>query len=122
AALIMLGGAGLVTCLTFAWFSAPDLALTQITVEVVTVVLLLLGLRWLPRRIPFDDPRRQTPSARGRRVRDAVLAVAAGSGAAALAFAVLTRPNVSEIRDYYVANALEVAGGRNVVNVILVDF
>src|SRR5690606_16737434 len=59
AALIMLGGAGLVTCLTFAWFSAPDLALTQITVEVVTVVLLLLGLRWLPRRIPFDDERRR---------------------------------------------------------------
>src|SRR5690606_14126654 len=59
AALIMLGGAGLITCLTFAWFSAPDLALTQIAVEVVTVVLLLLGLRWLPRRIAFDDPRRK---------------------------------------------------------------
>src|SRR5690606_8611837 len=114
AALIMLGGAGLVTCLTFAWFSAPDLALTQITVEVVTIVLLLLGLRWLPRRIPFDDPRRRTPRARARRVRDAALAIGSGLGAAALAFAVLTRPNVSEIRDYYVGNALELANGRNV--------
>src|SRR5690606_9712000 len=78
AALIMLGGAGLVTCLTFAWFSAPDLALTQIAVEVVTVVLLLLGLRWLPRRIAFDDPRRRTPRARGRRARDILVALAAG--------------------------------------------
>ena len=44
AALIMVGGVGLVTCLTFAWFSAPDLALTQIAVEVVTLVLILLGI------------------------------------------------------------------------------
>jgi len=122
AALIMLGGAGLVTCLTFAWFSAPDLALTQITVEVVTVVLLLLGLRWLPRRIQFEDPRRRTPRARARRLRDAALALGSGIGAAALVFAVLTRPNGGEIRDYYVDNALEIANGRNVVNVILVDY
>ena len=60
--------------------------------------------------------------ARGRRIRDLALAAAAGSGAAALVFAVLTRPNVSAVRDYYVANSLEAAGGRNVVNVILVDF
>ena len=50
AALVLLGGAGLVTCMTFAWFSAPDLAVTQLLVEIVTTVLLLLGLRWLPKR------------------------------------------------------------------------
>ncbi|MFK8838929.1 hydrogenase subunit MbhD domain-containing protein, partial [Klebsiella michiganensis] len=58
AALAMLGGAGLVTCLTFAWLSAPDLAVTQLLVEVVTTVLLLLGLRWLPQRragLPEDN-------------------------------------------------------------------
>lgn len=49
-ALIMLGGAGLCTCLTFLWFSAPDLALTQLVVEVATTVLMLLGLRWMPKR------------------------------------------------------------------------
>ncbi len=52
AALILAGGAGLVTCLTFVWFSAPDLALTQLLVEIVTTVLMLLGLRWLPKRLP----------------------------------------------------------------------
>ena len=51
-ALILTGVAGLVTCITFVWFSAPDLALTQLLVEIVTTVLMLLGLRWLPKRIP----------------------------------------------------------------------
>ena len=45
---MLAGTAGAVTCVTFIWFSAPDLALTQLTVEVMTTLLLLLGLRWLP--------------------------------------------------------------------------
>src|SRR5690606_31120489 len=122
AALIMLGGAGLVTALTFAWFSAPDLALTQISVEVVTIVLLLLGLRWLPRRLPFEDARRWTPRARLRRLRDALLATAAAFGMGALVLTILTRPSVTSLAQFFVENALEQAGGRNVVNVILVDF
>src|SRR5690606_37163633 len=47
-ALMLMGGAGLATSITFVWFSAPDLALTQLLVEVVTTILILLGLRWLP--------------------------------------------------------------------------
>jgi len=122
AALILVGGVGLVTCLTFAWFSAPDLALTQIAVEVVTAVLILLGLRWLPRRLELPDLRRRTFQARLRRGRDAAIAVLAGAGFAALAYAVLTRPSTAELAPYYIRNALEVSEGRNVVNVILVDF
>jgi multicomponent K+:H+ antiporter subunit A len=56
AALIMVSVCGLMTCITFVWFSAPDLALTQLVVEVVTTVLILLGLRWLPRRIEGVSP------------------------------------------------------------------
>ena len=79
ASLALAGGAGLVTCLTFVWFSAPDLALTQLSVEVVTLVLLLLGLRWLPRRIEQDDEGAWSSlKARGRRLRDLLMAVAAG--------------------------------------------
>ena len=122
AALIMVGGAGLVTCLTFAWFSAPDLALTQIAVEVVTTVLLLLGLRWMPRRLEIDDVRRNTLRARARRARDIVIAATVGSGVAILAYAVLTRPPVEVLAPYFVERALSEGGGRNVVNVILVDF
>jgi len=122
AALIMAGGVGLVTCLTFAWLSAPDLALTQIAVEVVTLVLILLGLRWLPRRLEIDDVRRSSLRARARRARDFGVALAAGIGAAALSFAVLTRPSTSELARYFLQNAWARAGGRNVVNVMLVDF
>jgi multicomponent K+:H+ antiporter subunit A len=122
AALIMVGGVGLVTCLTFAWFSAPDLALTQVAVEVVTLVLILLGLRWLPRRLEIEDVRRTSLRARARRARDLVVATAAGIGAAALTFAVITRPSTGELAQFFLLNAWEQAGGRNVVNVMLVDF
>jgi multicomponent K+:H+ antiporter subunit A len=122
AALAMAGGAGLVTCLTFAWFSAPDVALTQISVEIVTLVLLLLGLRWLPKRSEAEDRHRQTPRARARRARDFVIAVVAGTGMATLAYAMLTRPSTSALSQFFLENALPLGGGHNVVNVILVDF
>jgi multicomponent K+:H+ antiporter subunit A len=122
AALTMVGGAGLVTCLTFAWFSAPDVALTQISVEIVTLVLLLLGLRWLPKRIEAVDRRRQTARARARRARDFAIAAVAGSGMASLAYAMLTRPAISSLSPFFLENALPLGGGHNVVNVILVDF
>lgn len=122
AALILVGAAGLITCLTFAWFSAPDLALTQIAVEVVTTVLLLLGLRWMPRRIQIDEARRATLKARARRARDFALAVTVGVGLAALSLAVMTRPKVDVLARFFLERALPDAGGRNVVNVIIVDF
>jgi multicomponent K+:H+ antiporter subunit A len=122
AALTMVGGAGLVVCLTFAWLSAPDLALTQIAVEVVTMVLFLLGLRWLPRRLELDDAQRRSAGARARRGRDAMLAAVAGVGMGALAFAMVTLPPVGLLAPFFFANALDPAGGRNVVNLILVDF
>jgi multicomponent K+:H+ antiporter subunit A len=122
AALILVGGVGLVTCVTFAWFSAPDLALTQIAVEVVTLVLILLGLRWLPKRLDLQELRRRTLRARARRGRDFVVAALAGVGMAGLSFAVLTRLPAGELAPFFLNNAVEQAGGRNVVNVMLVDF
>jgi len=122
AALIMVGVAGLMTCLTFAWFSAPDLALTQIGVEVVTTVLLLLGLRWMPRRMQVNEEQRRSVKARARRVRDLVIAIAVGAGMTTLALAILTRPGVEMLAPFFLERALPEGGGRNVVNVILVDF
>lgn len=122
AALIMVGVAGLATCLTFAWFSAPDLALTQLVVETVTLILFLLGLRWLPRRVEGADPRRTAVQARMRRYRDFAIAVLAGVAMAAITYSVLTRPAAREVGDFYVRNSLKLGGGNNVVNVILVDF
>ncbi len=121
AALVLLGGAGLITCLTFAWFSAPDLAVTQLLVEIATTVLLLLGLRWLPKRKEeiADD---RLASARLRRLRDLAIALVMGLGMAGVAFVVMTRPTTSNIGDWFLRNAYHEGGGTNVVNVILVDF
>jgi len=121
AALVLLGGAGLATCLTFVWLSAPDLALTQLAVEVVTLVLILLGLRWLPRRKEGLD---EGVSVRAhlRRLRDLLLSVGAGIAIALLAYVVLTRGMSDSIAPFFLARALPDSGGTNVVNVILVDF
>ena len=121
AALILIGGAGLVTCITFVWLSAPDLALTQLLVEIVTTVLLLLGLRWLPKRIA-DIGARASAAARARRLRDLAIAVIAGAGLSLLTYAVMTRPLPESISRYFLEHAYTEGGGTNVVNVILVDF
>lgn len=120
-ALTLLGGAGLVTSLTFVWFSAPDLALTQLIVEVVTAILFLLGLRWLPMRIR-EQQSALTLRDRGRRARDLLLAIGAGTGLAALSFAMLTRAAPQSISPFFLSKALPEGGGTNVVNVMLVDF
>jgi len=123
AAVVLMGGAGLVSCLSFVWLSAPDLALTQLLVEVVTTVLLLLGLRWLPKRLealtvaPHLEAR-----ARLRRKVDLVIAGGAGAAMAVVAYAVMTRPAVDRLSRFFVEHAYSDAGGRNIVNVILVDF
>jgi len=121
AALVLTGGAGLVSCISFVWLSAPDLAATQLLVEVVTTILILLGLRWLPRR-----DRAQTPDedrlARFRRRRDAVIAVSAGLGLATLAYGVMMHPVEDSISRFFLERAYSEGGGRNVVNVLLVDF
>ena len=123
AALALVGGTGLATSVTFLWLSAPDLALTQLMVETVTTVLILLGLRWLPpRRRPAHLAERIPAGTWLRRARDAIIATAGGLGLAAASYAVLTQPAVPSIRDFFVLRALPEGGGANVVNVLLVDF
>lgn len=113
-AVVLLGVVGLVTSLTFVALSAPDLALTQLSVEVVSTVLLLMGLALLPQ----TSPRESSPL---RRTRDALLALAGGGGIAWLTWIVLTRDHDS-IAWYFLENSLAKGGGTNAVNVILVDF
>ncbi len=114
--LLLIGIAGLMISAFFAWAAAPDLALTQITVEVVTVLLMLLSLSFLPVTTPAESP---LP----RRLRDGLIAGAVGLGAAALAYALLVRdfafPSISA---FHLANSKPGAGGTNAVNTIIVDF
>ncbi|MBK1636362.1 monovalent cation/H+ antiporter subunit A [Rhodovulum adriaticum] len=113
-ALVMIGIIGLMVSVGFVYLSAPDLALTQISVETVTIMLLLLALHFLPKETPCE-------SSVARRARDGAIAVGAGVGVAALAYAFLLR-DVSVISDFHLANSYTGGGGTNVVNVILVDF
>jgi multicomponent K+:H+ antiporter subunit A len=122
-ALLLAGGAGIVVCLTFVWLSAPDLALTQLLVEIVTTVLLLLGLRWLPKRVPFKWTAAGARAALPRRARDAAIAVASGCGLGLISYAVMTRPLPDHaVSRFFIEQAWPQGGGTNVVNVILVDF
>ena len=113
-ALVVIGVIGLTVSVGFVYLSAPDLALTQISVETVTIMLLLLALHYMPKVSPVE-------SSVGRRIRDGVIAVAAGAGVGALAYMFLLRDTPS-ISEYHLANSYEGGGGTNVVNVILVDF
>jgi multicomponent K+:H+ antiporter subunit A len=113
--LIYVSVIGLVVSLAFAQLSAPDLALTQISVEVVTILLLLLALNLLPKSPP---PLSSAP----RKWRDAALAITGGLAVGGLAWAMLTRDPGPSIAAYHLANAKSGGGGTNVVNVILVDF
>lgn len=123
AALILVGVAGLVTCLSFVWLSAPDLAVTQLVVEIVTTVLLLLGLRWLPKRRPDIWPEKHMPvRVAARRGADLVIAIIAGLCMSLAAYAVMSRPLTDSIGSFFTQNAYSKGGGTNIVNVILVDF
>lgn len=114
--LILIGIVGLVVSVGFVFFSAPDLAMTQLTVEVVTIILLLLALNFLPNHTPVE-------SSVLRRTRDGTVAVAAGLGAAALSYHYLLRDTIApSISDFHLANSYKGGGGTNLVNVILVDF
>src|SRR3546814_2080613 len=79
---------GLMVALGFARYSAPDLALTQLSVEVVTIILLILALFFMPDRTPAE-------SSSLRAFRDFVLAGGSGTMVALLAYTVLTRDRKS---------------------------
>ncbi|MDQ2065989.1 monovalent cation/H+ antiporter subunit A [Xinfangfangia sp. CPCC 101601] len=115
-ALLLTGIVGIMISAAFAWASAPDLALTQITVEVATILLMLLALNFLPAETPRD-------SRPLRRARDAILATAAGLGTGILSYALMLRdPAFPRISDFHWAQSKPGAGGTNAVNTIIVDF
>ena len=115
-ALMLIGIVGLMVSVGFVFFSAPDLAMTQFTVEVVTIILMLLALNFLPKRTPVE-------STVLRRIRDGVVAVAGGLATFGLSYHFLLRDTVATpISEFHLANSYKGGGGTNVVNVILVDF
>jgi multicomponent Na+:H+ antiporter subunit A len=114
AAVAALGVTGYGVALVYVLFGAPDLAMTQVLVDTLTVVLFVFVLRRLPRLI--------WRSSRGDRARDACVAGAAGVSIAVLIQVATALPLDGRISGFFAENAVPLAHGRNVVNVILVDF
>ncbi len=113
-AVASLGVVGASICLIFVFYSAPDLAMTQFTIDTLTVILFVLVLYRLPKFIPINFVKRH--------VRDGFIAISFGTVIGLLAFQVLQYESDKTISQYYAANSYILAKGKNIVNVILVDF
>jgi multicomponent Na+:H+ antiporter subunit A len=113
-AIVALGAVGYSIGLLFLLFGAPDLAMTQIAIETVTVMVLLLAFRHLPHFIRV--------SSWTARARDATIAVAVGGLMTLLVLAATRTRPPDPISDAHLALSVPEAHGHNVVNTILVDF
>lgn len=109
-----LGLVGYGMALVFLFFGGPDLALTQFAVETLTVVLFVLVLSRLPRL--------RIVSTRFQRSRDAVVAVAGGAMMTTIVLVAASAHQAKPLKDYFAENSVPLAHGRNIVNVMLVDF
>lgn len=114
AAVAALGVVGYGVALIFILFGAPDLAMTQFAIETLTVILFVLVLYRLPRFARLTS----TPA----RLRDILIASLAGGLMTAFILIVTASPTPSRLTPYFAENSLSLANGRNIVNVILVDF
>ncbi len=113
-AVAAMGVVGLAICLLFVFYSAPDLAMTQFSIDTLTVILFVLVLYRLPKYLVLSDYK--------MRIRDGILSLTFGGLISLLALQVLAEPVNSDVGDFYAKNAYIMAHGKNVVNVILVDF
>jgi multicomponent Na+:H+ antiporter subunit A len=114
AATVFLGGVGIAVTVQLFALGAPDVGLTQLMVEVLTVIFIMLVLRGLPSRFGHRT--------HGRRPGPMVLAVALGLAAGGATWLLTGRRGPSDPAEYFVAEGSEVTGGDNLVNVILVEF
>jgi len=114
AAVLALGTSGYGVALTFILYGAPDLAMTQFAVETLTAVILVFVFWQFP-RVDYRSPKRI-------KLRDGLVAAAFGLIVAALTLQTGTMDTSPRLRDYFAEMAPLAAHGRNIVNVILVDF
>lgn len=113
-AIAALGLVGYSVALVYVLFSAPDLAMTQIAIETLTVILFVLVFYHLPDFRSISSP--------GSKVRDLSIALGGGAMMTALVLAVTAMDPPRTVSEYFAAEAYPQGFGRNIVNVILVDF
>jgi multicomponent Na+:H+ antiporter subunit A len=113
-AIAAMGVVGYSICLLFVFFSAPDLAMTQFSIETLTVILFVLVLFKLPKYVQV--------STRNQIIGDWMIALVFGGLITMIALTVIAEGGPKEVGAYHAANAYLKAKGKNIVNVILVDF
>ncbi len=111
-----LGVVGVATALIFLTFGAPDVAMTQMVVETLVTVIVAIVLLKLP------DFRNEIWPSRPARLSNAVVAVTVGVCVTLVLLAVTGSPPQPDLREYFERTAVPGGQGRNIVNVILVDF
>ncbi len=114
ATIIAMGAVGYGISLIYVYFSAVDLAITQILAETLVVVMFVLILQRLPRFIKLSSMR--------TRLRDLAIALIFGSVMTVLALKAINVELHPPVSDYFIDRSYSEAFGKNVVNVILVDF
>ncbi len=114
AAVAALGVVGLSIALIFLFYSAPDLAMTQFSIDTLTMILFVLVLYRLPKYLNLTNRR--------NRLKDVVIATTFGVLIALLSLEVWQETHNADVSRFYAENAYTLAKGKNVVNVILVDF
>ncbi len=113
-AVAALGIIGLGMTMIFVLYGAPDLAMTQFAVETLTVIIFVLVIYKLPRFVTF--------SSLNERIKDFILALSFGIFMSLTVLFITSGELPSELREYFLENSYTAAKGRNIVNVILVDF
>lgn len=114
AAIVAVGVIGYSIALIYIMYGAPDLAMTQFAIETLTLILFVLVIYRLPGYLPF--------SSTARRIRDFIIAGAGGLLMSLISIIILSNPLSSELKNYFAKNSYAIAKGKNIVNVILVDF
>jgi multicomponent Na+:H+ antiporter subunit A len=113
-AIVALGVIGFCMGIIFILYSAPDLALTTFAIETLTVILFVLVLYKLPKYLKFSKPH--------HKIRDAIIAGSVGVFMTFTVLLVTAGDMQSELKKYFAETSLSEGKGRNIVNVILVDF
>ncbi len=114
AAVAAMGVVGYCICLIFVLYSAPDLAMTQFAIDTLTVILFVLVLYRLPKYITYSNWL--------IRIRDGLISLFFGTLITILGLEVLNEPTSKETTNFFADNSYTLAKGKNVVNVILVDY
>nr|WP_233244210.1 hydrogen gas-evolving membrane-bound hydrogenase subunit E [Brumimicrobium oceani] len=109
-----MGVLGYTMCLIFVFYGAPDLAMTQFSIDTLTVILFVLVLYRLPKYLKLSN--------RTNRLRDGIIATSFGTFLALTIIEIMNENPIKSTTQYYAENAYTLAKGKNVVNVILVDF